>query len=277
MTRLDRINLQDHIRRLRKYPSEDDIRRVNLLRESLTTTFLQLETVREQVSGMGQFGETAGAGAGPDNQETFDDLDDDEEDDGLNVDLLGSSLDEAQHVSDGGGAANETPAVAKPVESRHISLPSNSRHSLPLHAQLELAMRMRQADRHLNALRDRIADKSFQYSHVIQKTTKTTVRSRARSQIIKMNNSISFHARVYSRCRLAMVRLGAAPASLQAYRALTKSDVKSSTALLTPNIPGSSSIQLSWIWQQSMEDAQGSPASLIECAFVFICIATRCQ
>ena len=46
-----------------------------------------------------------------------------------------------------------------------------------------------------------------------------------------------------------MVRLGADEHMLTKFKLLTRDDVKASTAILNPNIPGSSSIRLSWIWE----------------------------
>jgi len=45
------------------------------------------------------------------------------------------------------------------------------------------------------------------------------------------------------------VQLGADDKTLKTFRILLKEDVKASTAILDPNIAGSSSLQLSWIWQ----------------------------
>jgi hypothetical protein len=36
---------------------------------------------------------------------------------------------------------------------------------------------------------------------------------------------------------------------LRVFRVLTREDLKVSTEILRPNVPGSSSVRLSWIWQ----------------------------
>ena len=46
-----------------------------------------------------------------------------------------------------------------------------------------------------------------------------------------------------------MVQLGADECTLSTFQLLSKDNVKASTTILKPNIPGSSSIQLSWIWE----------------------------
>jgi hypothetical protein len=58
---------------------------------------------------------------------------------------------------------------------------------------------------------------------------------------------------------------------------LTRSDLKASTAILRPNIPGSSTLQLSWIWQtgrwflfanaDATAAANADAAALLECLY----------
>lgn len=45
-----------------------------------------------------------------------------------------------------------------------------------------------------------------------------------------------------------MVALNCVPTLLGQYQVLTRQDLKSSTAILDPNQPGSTSLKLSWIW-----------------------------
>lgn len=68
---------------------------------------------------------------------------------------------------------------------------------------------------------------------------------------------------------------------LSPFRVLSQEDLKASTAILRLNVPGSSTLQLSWIWQTgqwhlfgadaggragTVEDAVADPASLLECS-----------
>lgn len=152
-----------------------------------------------------------------------------------------------------------------PIHLVPLPMPSTSKSPNPLHQAIELTLREQQASRLLNSLRETIADKSFQHSHVLRVAPRKAVRSRARSVIIQLNSRISFYCRVYNKCRLAMVRLGANQEILSKFRVLLKGDVKSSTALLDPNKPGSSTLQLSWIWQAESNVQQGSTQALQEC------------
>ena len=130
---------------------------------------------------------------------------------------------------------------------------------------IELVLRRRQACQHLTDLRGAIADKSFQYSHVLRVAPGKMIRNRARSSIKKLNDVISFHCRAYTKCCLAMIRLAAGEHILSSFPVLSKQDVKASTALLTPNIPGSSTLHLSWIWQTNLSATKDTPSALQEC------------
>ena len=58
-----------------------------------------------------------------------------------------------------------------------------------------------------------------------------------------------------------MVRLGADNTILERFRILLKEDVKASTAILKPNLPGSSNLHLSWIWQMGPSGSGRTPCS----------------
>jgi hypothetical protein len=152
-----------------------------------------------------------------------------------------------------------------PVYSMRLPIPSTLQSPNPFHKAIELALRVQQAARLLNTLREAIADKSFQYSHVIRVAPRKTHHSHARSRIIQLNNQISLYCHVYSRCHSAMIRLGADQQTLSKFKVLSKQDVKSSTALLDPNKAGSSTLQLSWIWQIGSNVTQESTQALREC------------
>jgi hypothetical protein len=152
-----------------------------------------------------------------------------------------------------------------PPESRRISMPSIWESTDNIYRAVELILRMLQADKTLQALRDTIADKSFQYSHVIRVAPRKAVNTRARGAISKLNSLIIYYSRVYEQCRAAMVRLGADNSILDKYKSLRKDDLKSSTALLNPNEPGSTRVQLSWIWQTFSEGHQSQPEIVREC------------
>ena len=156
-----------------------------------------------------------------------------------------------------------------PVELRPLSLPSTcSSYPTPDRA-VELHLRIQQAERTIQALRDAIADKSFQYSDIIRVAPRKHVRTRARATITKLNYVIAYHSQIYCHCRAAMVRLGVDQSILDRYQVLLQEHVKSSSALLNPNEAGSSRLRLSWIWQSRMPGNSASIASLRECLYPF--------
>lgn len=143
-------------------------------------------------------------------------------------------------------ATSTTPSL----EDQRIPLPSNGNVS-GSYTKLELKHRIINAEYHLNRIRDLIAEKSCQYSHVIRASPRKGVNTRSRAQIKKLNLQISFHSRMYTQCRSRLERLGTEPATLNRLRKLTPDDVKASTAIVNPNEPGSTRLKLSWIWQSA--------------------------
>jgi hypothetical protein len=156
--------------------------------------------------------------------------------------------------------------LAIPPEHKALHLPSsqkkNDQHPL---RQAELTLRIKQATRYLSAVREAVAEKSFQYSHIMRSAPSKGVRTRSQAVIDKISDRLSHYARVYSRARVAMVRLGADERTLTTFQLLSKDDVKASTAVLKPNITGSSSIRLSWIWETGGRTSGSAPDTMREC------------
>ena len=89
--------------------------------------------------------------------------------------------------------------------------------------------------------------------------------TRSQAVIDKISDQISHYSRVYSRAQLAMVRLGADEHTLGTFQLLSKDDVKASMAVLKLNIPGSSSIRLSWIWESGGKTSGSAPETMRKC------------
>jgi hypothetical protein len=147
-------------------------------------------------------------------------------------------------------STNQTTPVLNPIERKIIVLPSNGNVKTEV-SHLEIKFRIRQANTELIQLRDLIADISFQFSHVIRGQIRKNVRTRSQKRIKSIHNQVTLHARIYARCRNHLVALNCGESILRQYRILTKEDLKSSTAILDPNKPGSTSLKLSWIWHSS--------------------------
>jgi hypothetical protein len=147
-------------------------------------------------------------------------------------------------------STNQTSPVITPIERKVIILPSNGNIATDV-AELEIKYRTQQANSELNQLRDLIADISFQFSHVIRGQIRKNIRTRSQKRIKSVHNQLTLHARIYARCRNHLVALNCGDSILRQFRVLTKEDLKSSTAILDPNQPGSTTLKLSWIWHSS--------------------------
>jgi hypothetical protein len=153
-------------------------------------------------------------------------------------------------------------------EHRPIPMPSTCLPKDHTYSRIELRLRKDQAHRYIMALREVIAEKSFQYTHVIRVAPRKAVGTRARQVVLKLNKNISFYSRTYSRCRAAIERLSENSEPLQVYKVLTRQDVKASSAIKNPNTPGSTSLSLSWIWQITTA-GDNTPSSLLECKYQY--------
>ena len=240
-----RIDIQDRVRRLNHEPRENARLEVDRLRQTLTTDLLSLQSVRmsqEAVSILdaGDIGNEC-----PDE---FDDLDGD-------ANLPEQPFHRAELAEED----------LLPPERRPVVLPSTHMPNNEALRKAELRLRMRQVSRYLTSVREAIAEKSFQYSHVMRVAPSKGVRTRSRAIISKINERLGYCCRMYGCARGALVRLNADENTLNKFQTLGKDDVKSSTAILDPNVPGASSQRLSWIWQTRSGSATTSPESMMEC------------
>jgi hypothetical protein len=192
-------------------------------------------------------------------------LDDDSAED--NFDNVDEDIAPAAAEGPEPGAAGPVPVPDErayiPPERRSLPMPSSCLENGHPLRKIELGFRKDQAACYLKALREVVAQKSFHYSHVIRVAPSKGTRTRARTVIAKLNVKIASYSRIYARCRMTMVRLGADDQTLRTFRILQREDVKASTAILDPNERGASSLRLSWIWHLSGFD--NSSGSLHEC------------
>lgn len=236
--------MQDLAKRLEKEPREEAKKDVEHKIHSLSCEFERLDALqRRAVAATGELREFN------EEQEDFDNIDDEV----LTVD---SSLQEDALGPD------ETGGRIVP-ERRPLHIPSTcltQEHPL---SKLELVLRKQQANRYVIALREVIAEKSFQFTHIIRVAPRKSVVTRARNTILKLNYQIAYYSKVYNRCRAALLRLAADEDTMDLYRKLTPQDVKASSAVVDPNSPGSTTLSLSWIWQTSTAGVltAGAPAA----------------
>jgi hypothetical protein len=258
---LFRIDIQDRVRRLTRVPSSADQITVERSRLQLSTLFAQLPQLQANagVTSLAAAPAPQALDASP-APPAFDDT---------------QFEDEMEDIS----SENPDPVAQSPVpvpEQQMLHLPSNRNVTGNL-GPVELRLRKQQAKKHLTKLRELIADKSFQYSHVIRDAPRKAVSTRARTVVKNLNMEIAHCARLYNHCRSRLMLLGADAYTLDIFRHLSYQDIKASTAILDPNTPGSTQICLSWIWQSkqtisaSILAGAGSdivdPASITECEY----------
>lgn len=227
-----RIELRDKVRRLGKSPQVSDMQSVERERETLGSHMVTLTQLQNAAHIADH--EISPSRITQDNEAEFDNSDDL---DPYNEDGPAAS-----------GPSHSPPNItsAIPVEEQQVYLPCNGDL-----ADVEIALRKNQASRLLHQLRELIADKSFQYSHIIRPAPRKGVRTRARAVVKELVNKITLHARMYKHCRSRFLALDCDADTLSIFQRLTKDDLNASTAILKPNLPGSTNLRLSWIWHNA--------------------------
>lgn len=258
------MKLKAKVRQLRRNPAIVDRQTIETDRNDLTAQFLQLKQcqqaagVAEPNSSIIQYSESVDA---------WDDLVFDPVP--ISADVAISNTEYAQARAEAiesntplSTQSNQSPSMKSfgsvPIEDQLIALPSNGNTS-NVYRDLELKHRVSKAEELLSHIRNLIAEKSFQFSHVIRVSPRRSATTRSRAAVKKLNNQIAENCRMYSRCRSCLLILGAEASILTRIKVLNPEDVAGSTAVLNPNQPGSTSIKLSWIWQISQRHLIGLP------------------
>jgi hypothetical protein len=135
---------------------------------------------------------------------------------------------------------------AIPVEEQQLYLPCNGHL-----ADVEIHLCKNQASRLLHRLWELIAEKSFQYSHIIRAAPRKSVHTRAQAIVQELVNKIALHAQIYNHCRSRLLALDCDADTSSMFQQLKKDDLNASTAILNPNAPGSTNLCLSWIWHNA--------------------------
>lgn len=259
---LARIDIQHRARHFGREPREDDGCKLENLRKSLVPLLAQLTRL--------QLAAEAYDSAEPQNNYIDDSLTHWDILADIPAESMPAPIFSPSSAPNNAGVSAPSDTIV-PVELQKIALPSNN-NVVPGHAHIELLLRQKQAKTHLTHLRELIAEKSFHYSDLIRTAPRKAVVTKARASLKAINMDISFHCQVYSRCRLRLIKLGADELTLKHFRQLQKQDIKASTAILTPNEPGSTVLKLSWIWHDVAHhilppdaDLTDNPATIHEC------------
>jgi hypothetical protein len=193
----------------------------------------------------------------PDDEDNFSDIEDDEFDDEGFIEI------------------EENAEILIPVEEEVVPLPSSEENASAVDWDLELRLRCERAEVLLAQIRECIAERSFQYTKIIRHAPRKSVKTRARSRVIEQAAFANDLARQYNRCRAVMLHLGLSERKKLRYQHITKKDLNVSTALVDPNIPGSTTINVGWIWQVGLDSAD-TPAAVTECKLPFLFFSMIC-
>ena len=259
-----RTDVVDRIRRLNDDPREEERAQVENLRQQLTSHFAILSSMERRLNILP--GPMAHFDDGVQSAE-FDKIDQDNAPGPTGEPLAGATA-----------PPSELPDLNLPInpEARTIQFPSNIglipgqhglENSMMQYRAEELLVRSAQASKLLGKIREAVAEKSFQYSHIQRQAPKKSVKTRSRTVIGKLNHQLALLSKLYGRNRARLVCLGAPAGLLDRYQVLVAADVKASTALLDPNQMGSRTVGLSWIWKLDNMDPNDSPAALQECKY----------
>jgi hypothetical protein len=170
-----RIELRDKVRRLGKSPQASDTQSVEREREALASHLVTLTQLQNAADIADH--EIIPSHITRDNEAEFDNSDD----------LDPSDEDTPAASGPSHSSADITNAI--PVEEQQIFLPCNGAL-----AHVEINLRKNQASRLLHQLRELIADKSFQYSHIIRTAPRKGVRTQSRAVVKELVNKITLHA-----------------------------------------------------------------------------------
>lgn len=225
--------MRDKVRRLGKSPHMSDTQAVEREREALTSHMVTLTQLQNAADIADH--DIASSWINRDNEGEFDtpgELDDDTA--------------SAAAAASAAGPSNLPATSTISVEEQQVYLPRHGHL-----AEVEIKLRKCQASRLLHQLRELIAEKSFQYSHIMRAAPRKGVRTRSRAVVHELVNKISLHARMYNHCRSRLLALDCDADTLSMFQRLTKDDLNASTAILNPNVAGSTAVRLSWIWHNS--------------------------
>ena len=138
-----------------------------------------------------------------------------------------------------------------PIEQCILSLPSSFEPEAANNeaTAIELDLRKQRATRCIYRIRDIIADKSFNYLHILRQASTTAMTLRSRKRLKTLNQQLSQNWKAYNLCRSAFLAMKAPQLVLEKFKDMSRSDLSTSTAVEMPNLLGETSSRLSWIWQ----------------------------
>ncbi|KAI6019504.1 hypothetical protein BKA83DRAFT_4057093 [Pisolithus microcarpus] len=131
-------------------------------------------------------------------------------------------------------------------------------------AEMELELRMGQANDALHGLRLALADKAVIFRGIVRPAKNYSMRTRAWQMILSIDSSVKQYAAIYRRCRVAILALRAGPDILERYQELHTSHLSTSTAAFTQGAHDHRGTQLPWFWTIDIPKDTASKSWLTE-------------
>ncbi|KAI5981079.1 hypothetical protein EDD15DRAFT_2197779 [Pisolithus albus] len=131
-------------------------------------------------------------------------------------------------------------------------------------AQMELELRMGQANDALHGLRLALADKAVIFRGVVRPATNYSMRTHTWQMIHSIDTSVKQCAAIYRQCRLAMISLGADSDILDRYQELQKSHLSATAAAFTQGAHDHRDSHLPWFWTMDIPKDTDSKSWLSE-------------
>jgi hypothetical protein len=156
-------------------------------------------------------------------------------------------------------------------EAQPLLLPSNlgldvcQEHGFSEFVKQEKVLRIGQANDALQGLRLGLSKKAVIFREGLRMATTKKKKLRSWDQIHMVDVNVRHHAKVYTRARVAMLRLGASDLDLQHYQALQKEHLRVMTARIDPSLRGQRDTSLAWFWTMYVKKDTEQEDSMVEC------------
>jgi hypothetical protein len=208
-------------------------------------------------------------------------LDDEEMEEGSD---LSAEEEEEYRDDDPFGVIRRDPDDEESPAHTRLPLPSAIRRSafrtLPRKlVNSELNLREMQARDALHQIRIALGHKAYLFRKNIRLATGTKQKTRAWKDVYSVETQVKHHARVYRLARKAMAVLGASEELLEKYKVLHNADLRATTALVDPHLPGQRNRNLAWFWSLDIDrDVMGNEW-MEECERLFsnaTCVIDTC-
>ena len=87
----------------------------------------------------------------------------------------------------------------------------------------------------------------------VRLATGTKQKTQAWKDVYSVETQVKHHARVYRLARKAMTVLGASDELREKYQVLHNADLKTTTSLVDPHLPGQRNRSLAWFWSLDVD------------------------